>query len=60
MFRENKIQSEEYVKEIEMNTVADGEEREVEAAAATRKLRLPERRKVETERLESLIIVANF
>lgn len=48
------------MKEIEMNTVADGEEREVEAAAATRKLRLPERRKVETERLESLIIVANF
>jgi len=48
------------MKEIEMNTVADGEEREVEAAAAIRKLWLPERRRVETERLESLIIVANF
>lgn len=40
------------------NTVGDGEEQEIEAAAATRKLRSPERRKVETERFESLSIVA--
>lgn len=39
--------------------VDDGEEREMEvAAAATRRLLSPERKKVETERFESLSIVA--
>lgn len=46
------------IREIEENTVAGGEERETEDAAATRKLRSPERRRVETERLESLSIFA--
>lgn len=42
--------------------MVDGEEREIEvpAAADTRKLLSPERRRVETERFESLSIVAAF
>lgn len=40
--------------------IVDGEEREMEVAAAeeTRKLLSPERKKVETERFESLSIFA--